>query len=481
MGHPQDRHPSGDSHSVDPTSIRTSSSSLSSSIDHPPPSPSSVTSSDSDNLVIATDSDTSSISSLGEGRLRRSGRLLQKQEKSGQPLQPAIAEENQLQTPPASAKENPKHVETAEQVNPVLPQQCQGTEIEITKSDRPQKPTTDISANSESAAPTPKATQMTSEGGNRGQEKTSPVAPQAQEGPTQNRNQRPNRGRRVPPITVFETKGYTTLIGQIQGKLTGALSSTYKGDSIVYQATNPEDFHYLKQEFRKCNLEFFTYNDDPKSTLKVVVKRLTLYWTPEDVKNALSEKGFPVQDKREEPAISANCRGNHPASFRGCPERLKIVQAWERQRASAPRRQEPLPRTPLRNPNPPPAPPVVEINPPPSPTPARAETTSPPNPAQPQRSTQPPAPQHQPRHEESPTGNRTLAKVVSPPQNIPLPTPTQPETEKAETTPPPSTSKATNVQPPRAIPAQAIPTESAQATAAPADTNNTINIPSLKA
>ncbi|XP_047105266.1 titin-like [Schistocerca piceifrons] len=446
---------------------------------------------------------------------------------------------------------------------------------------------------------------MTSEGGNRGQEKTSPVAPQAQGGPTQNRNQRTNRGRRVPPITVFETKGYTTLIGQIQGKLTGALSTSYKGDSIVYQATNPEDFQYLKQEFRKRNLEFFTYNDDPKSTLKVVVKRLTPYWTPEDVKNALAEKGFPVQDvfqmskpqteiddsgnvvsaprrktanfqvnllntaearkifkverllhmkvtielyqkpsgptqcylcqrfrhganqcelaprcvkcagphlsgactkKREEPAICANCRGNHPASFRGCPERLKIVQAWERQRASAPRRQEPLPRIPLRNPNPPPAPPMEVV------VSARAESTSPPNPAKPQRSTQPSAPQHQPRHEESPIGNRTLAEVVktgrtppppntpkpkpqrsplkatlpinrtppqqvaSPPQNIPLPTPTQPVTEKAATTPLPSTSKATNVQPPRAIPAQDIPTEPAQATTAPAVTNNTINI-----
>ncbi|XP_049772480.1 serine/arginine repetitive matrix protein 1-like [Schistocerca cancellata] len=297
MGHPQDRHPSSDSHSVDPTSITTSSSSLAPSMDHPPPSPSSVTSSDSDNLVIATDSDASSISSQGEGRLRRSGRLLQKQEKSGQPLQPAIAEENQLHTPPASAKENPKHVETAEQVNPVLPQQCQGTEIEITKSDRPHKPTTDTSANAESAAPTPNVTQRTPEGGNRGQEKTGPVAPQAQGGPTQNRNQRTNRGRRVPPITVFETKGYTTLIGQIQGKLTGALSTTYKGDSIVYQATNPDDFQYLKQEFRKRNLEFFTYNDDPKSTLKVVVKRLTPYWTPEDVKNALAEKGFPVWEQ----------------------------------------------------------------------------------------------------------------------------------------------------------------------------------------
>ncbi|XP_049771253.1 uncharacterized protein LOC126143074 [Schistocerca cancellata] len=611
MGHPQDRHPSGDSHSVDPTSIATSSSSLSPSMDHPPPSPSSVTSSDSDNLVIATDSDASSISSLGEGRLRRSGRLLQKQEKSGQPLQPAIAEENQLHTPPASAKENPKHVETSEQETPVLPQQSQGTEIEITKSDRPHKPTTDTSANAESAAPTPNATQMTSEGGNRGLENTSPVAPQVQGGPMQNRNQRTNRGRRVPPITVFETKGYTTLIGQIQGKLTGALSTTYKGDSIVYQATNPEDFQYLKQEFRKRNLEFFTYNDDPKSTLKVVVKRLTPYWTPEDVKNALVEKGFPVQGvyqmskpqteiddagnvvsaprrktanfqvnllntaearkifkverllhmkvtvelyqkpsgptqcylcqrfrhganqcelaprcvkcagphlsgactkKREEPAICANCRGNHPASFRGCPERLKIVQAWERQRAPAPRRQEPLPRMPLRNPNPPPAPPVEAVSPPPSPTPARAETTSPPNPAQPQRGTQTPAPQHQPRHIESPTGNRTLAEVVktgrtppppnttkpkpqrsplkatlpikrtsppqvvSTPQHIPLPSPTQPETEKAEATPQPSTSTATNVQPPRAIPAQAIPAESVQATAAPVDTNNTIDI-----
>ncbi|XP_049840340.1 uncharacterized protein LOC126285060 [Schistocerca gregaria] len=80
--------------------------------------------------------------------------------------------------------------------------------------------------------------------------------------------------------------------------------------------------------------------------------------------------------KREEPAICANCRGNHPASFRGCPERLKIVQLWKRQRVSAPKRQEPPPRGPLRNPNPPPAPPMEEVNPPPSPTPARAETTS---------------------------------------------------------------------------------------------------------
>ncbi|XP_049798645.1 proteoglycan 4-like [Schistocerca nitens] len=481
--------------------------------------------------------------------------------------------------------------------------------MEITKPDRPQKQKQiiDISAN---AAPTPNATQMTPEGVNRGQEKVSQATPQTQGGPAHNRNQKPNRGRRVPPITVFETRGYTTLIGQIQGKLTGALSTTYKGDSIVYQATNPEDFQYLKQEFRKRNLEFFTYNDDPKSTLKVVVKRLTPYWTPEDVKNALIEKGFPVQGvfqmskpqtetddsgnivsaprrktpnfqvnllntaearkifkverllhmkvtvelyqkpsgptqcylcqrfrhgatqcelaprcvkcagphlsgactkKREEPAICANCRGNHPASFRGCPVRLKIVQAWDRQRASAPGRQEPLPRAPPRNSNPPPAPPTEEINPPPSPTPTRAETRSPPNPAQPQQSTQIPTPQHQPLQEESPTGNRTLAEVVktgrtppppntpksknqrlppkatlpikrtppqvvSPPQTTPLPTPTQPETERAAKTPLPSTSKATNVQTPRVIPAQVIPAELGQATAAPADTNNTTNI-----
>ncbi|XP_047116225.1 putative uncharacterized protein DDB_G0290521 [Schistocerca piceifrons] len=216
--------------------------------------------------------------------------------------------------------------------------------------------------------------------------------------------------------------------------------------------------------------------------------------------------------KREEPAICANCRGNHPASFRGCPERLKIVQAWERQRASAHRRQEPLPRAPQKNSNPPPALSMEEVNPPPSPTPTRAETTSPPNPTQTQRSTEPSTPQHQSHQEDSPTGIRTLAEVVktgrtpppsntpkpkpqrsplkatlpvkrtpppqvvSPPQTTPLPIPTQPETEKAETTPLPSASKATNVQPPRAIPAQAIPTESAQATAAPADSNNTTNI-----
>ncbi|XP_049840341.1 uncharacterized protein LOC126285062 [Schistocerca gregaria] len=155
--------------------------------------------------------------------------------------------------------------------------------------------------------------------------------------------------------------------------------------------------------------------------------------------------------------------GNHPASFRGCPGSLKIIQAWKRQRESAPKRQEPPPRAPLRNYNPPPAPPMEEVNPPPSPTPTRAETTSSPNPAQPQQAT-------------LSTKRTPPPQVVSPPQTSPLPTPTQPETERAEKTPLPPSSKATDVQPPRVIPAKATPTETAQATSAAADTNNTTNI-----
>ncbi|XP_047098683.1 uncharacterized protein LOC124712434 [Schistocerca piceifrons] len=251
--------------------------------------------------------------------------------------------------------------------------------------------------------------------------------------------------RRVPPITVYETKGYTTLIGQIQGKLTGALSTSYKGNSIVYQATNPEHFQYLKDEFRKKKLEFFTYNDNPKSTLKVVIKRLIPYWETDDIKQALLEKGFLVQEvyqmaspktrmtesgehmsaprrkgpnyqvnllnteevqkifqlkrlqymtvtverykrpsgptqcyicqrfrhganqcyltprcvkcagphlssvckmKPEEPAKCANCAGNHPASFRGCPVRMKLIQAQEQMRAPPQARSRHLPTTP---------------------------------------------------------------------------------------------------------------------------------------